>query len=190
MEKEYFNHFFDEYKKRKNEFNLISGKLQEMDILNHSAKQFKDFNNKLRELDFTTRAQIIKNIIIRLIYLKLRRQGFDSNEIENICRQIEINWNLVIDNDEIITVQELIDEAKECWNRKEKKLMVEIENVNQQRAVNRNIVIGSFRLIAVGLIFASDTSMLIKNPNDQIFLSSFWAGSLLFFQGIDNFFKL
>ena len=182
--------FYREYQNRKSEFYGAIKELEKYDLLKLSDEQFKLINKKLISMPEEKKNAAMRDLITRSIYFKLHIRGFSDGEIKKICKQILINWNLILFYNQNVSIMSLLKNAMACWEKKENELKREIERKVKKKNQCKKQVIGALRLVASGGIVAYDSSMLVKNPGDRIFFSSFWASAVLFFQGVDNLFTV
>ncbi len=175
---------------KKDIFKLLEG-LDSDNYLNMSNQTFKEINTKLKKLSSSERTKIIRLLVKNNIQIKLHMEGYQVKEINDICLQIQKNWNLIIEYNQDVSLNVILEKAKICWERKGdmlSKLMheKELKDKNASKKIS-----GAFRLISSTLIITTDTTILIHTLEPRaIILSSYWAFLILFNHGVDDFFNL
>jgi hypothetical protein len=166
--------------------------LRKTEIFKLSEIDFRKFNTMLLKFNRLQRKQVMEDIITKNLVLKLKCAGFNTRDINAIARQFLTNWNLILQSNKSIDINELFDLAIQAFERKE----IEIEKMNDTNDKHvknkRRKFIGFSRLITAGGITTSDALAMcsIPEPHTYAFLASFWIAATLFFNGVDDFFAL
>lgn len=174
------------YEGLRSEYEKAIRELQKLDYLKMSEEQFLQVNKQLKSMDDVSRNKLMRDVIGRLVLLKLELSGFGKEDREAIARQLLVNWNKIIEAGEAVKFSKLIAVAKRCWAKKG----VQLTDAKHVKKTRPKRYIGLSRLVGAGTIIAFDSKGLYYNPTEQVFLSSYWVALVMFHDGTKEFFNL